>query len=117
MLEKVASKPKFKVSVGSMATMPMGTMLHVVQSGALMPATACAAILVLADWPPGRRLQKVSGASAVTLTCTNCAVGSAQSVELPLPEVASVTVAKQAGGLMVLVRLPPPTPTGRDPKL
>src|SRR5579872_5698563 len=117
MLEKVASNPKFNVSVASRATMPMGTILHAVHSGALMPATACAAMAALRDSPPGRRLQNRSGASAVRLICTNCALGSLHAVEVPVPEPASATVAKQAGGLTVLVRIPEPTPTGTLPKL
>ena len=45
-------------------------MLQAVHSGALMPASACAAIGVLREVPSESRLQNSSGASAVTLICT-----------------------------------------------
>ena len=74
--------------------MASGTIPQAVQRGALMPATARAAIGVLRDSPPGRRLKKMSGASAVRLTWT--AWADPQSADWPLPDVASAAVAKQA---------------------
>ena len=82
-------------------------MPHAVHSGALMPAMAWTAMGVWRDSPPGSRLKKSSGAWAVMLTCTNFAVSEPQSVVCPVPEVASVMVAKQVGGLVVLTGLRP----------
>src|ERR1041385_8389800 len=107
--------PKSTVSVASSAGTTIGTVLQTVHSGALMPATACTPMAVLRDEPPGSRLQKSSGASAVTTTCT--AVAVLQSPAVPMPLVALAAVSKQLGCATVLVRLPEPTPTWIAPKL
>ena len=90
-MENVASKPKFTVSVVSSAAIARGTMPQAVHNGALTPATAAAATCVLRVSPPGSRLKKSSGASAVIVTFTNCA--ELQSASDPVAEVASATVA------------------------
>src|SRR5437588_12886003 len=108
-------QPKSAVSPASSAAMAIGTILQAVHTGALIPATACAAMLVRRDCPPGSRLQNNSGAWAETLTWTNCA--ALQSVPPPVPAAASAAVAKQAGGLTVLVKLVESTPSCNPPKL
>ena len=65
-----APSPKFTGSVRSLAGMAKGSIAQAVHSGALMPASACAAIGVFREAPSESRLQKSSGASAVTLICT-----------------------------------------------
>src|SRR5579863_5371356 len=102
-----------------MAATAKGTMPQATHNGELIPATACAAMLVLRDWPPGSSAKNTSGASALKLISAWRAV--VPSAWLPLvaaPEaVASATVAKKAGGFTVLVRLPVVCPIASEPKL
>src|SRR5260370_31126819 len=67
-------KPKSTVSVESRAAIAYGSMPQAVHTGALIPATAIAAIDVLRLWPRLSRLQNSSGASADKLICTYLAV-------------------------------------------
>ena len=77
-----------------MAATAKGSMPHAVHSGALTPASACAAIGVLRDWPAESRLQKSSGASAVTLICTWRAVVPSADDPFGSVPVAPATVEK-----------------------
>src|SRR2546430_17326154 len=108
-------KPKSAVSPASSGAMAIGVILQAVQTGALIPATACAAMLVRRDCPPGSRLQNNSGAWAETLTWTNCA--ALQSVPPPVPAAASAAVAKQAGGFAVPGELAGSTARGEPTQL
>jgi hypothetical protein len=98
--------------------MANGSIPQAVQRGALIPATAWPAMGVLRDCPTGSMLQKSSGASAVTPISTWRAVVPSACVPVLADEpVASATVAKKAGALTVLVRLPVVWPISSEPKL
>src|SRR5690349_6237931 len=98
-----------------MAATANGSMPQAVQSGALTPASAVAAIEVLRVSPPGSRLQKSSGASARRVICACRAV--VPSAPDPVPDVASATAAKNEGAFTVLERLPAVELSSTDPKL
>src|SRR5438309_1781476 len=100
--------------------MANGSMPQAVQSGALMPATAIAAIDVLRLCPRLSSAQNVSGASAARLICTYLAVVPSappvSDVVLSAP-IAPAAVAKYTGSDTVLASRSVEPPISSDPKL
>src|SRR3981189_2793428 len=90
-------KPRSVVSAELIAATAKGSMPQAVHSGALIPATAIAAIGVLRAWPRLRMAQNNNGASALRLICTYLAVEPSalpESDELVSSPIAPAAVAK-----------------------
>src|SRR5262249_13326901 len=95
--------------VVSAACTAIGTIPHPVQSGALIPATAYDATVVVRDSPPGNRLKNSSGAGAEIVACTAFTSAAPQSV------VAVVSLVVAAS--IELKQVPVPSGMAVDPKL
>src|SRR5260370_2949842 len=95
-------------------------MRQAVHRGALIPATAIAAIGVLRAWPRLRIAQNTNGASAFKLICTYLAVEPSalpESDELVSSPIAPAAVEKYTGSDTVLVNRPVDPPMINEPKL